>query len=325
MRRMKRILLALLAVIVVALVGGYAYMMLAFPNVGDAPDISVAITPERVARGKYLAENVSMCIDCHSKRDYSRFAAPVVPGTEGMGGERFDEKMGLPGTFTSSNITPAGLREWTDGELYRAITSGVSRDGRVLFPIMPYPNFGKMDKEDIYSIIAYLRTLPAIEHEVPKGEANFPMSLIMRTIPASAAHETRPLPTDRVAYGKYLVNAAACAECHTPMEKGAPVPGKEFAGGSAFELPNGTLRTANLTPDRETGIGAWTEDMFVQRFKAYADSAAHEVSVPEGGFNTVMPWLFYSRMTDEDLRAIYAYLRTRKPVSNRVIPFTPRQ
>ncbi|MBR9978812.1 MAG: cytochrome c [Bacteroidetes bacterium] len=305
--------------------GGYFWMQTAYPNVSDAPDITVEITAKRIARGEYLAWNVSSCIECHSTRDFTRFAGPVKHEGIGAGGERFGEEMGLPGDFYAPNITPFALKEWTDGELYRAITAGVSRDGRPLFPIMPYPNYSRMDKEDIYSIIAYLRTLAPVESTVPTSKANFPMNLIMRTIPADARHEKRPSPESRLPYGRYVVTAAACADCHTMREKGEPLPGMEYAGGFEFTLPVGVVRSANITPDSETGIGSWTEEMFIQRFRMYADSVFTEPVLGPTDFNTPMPWRLYANMTDEDLRAIYAYLQSIKPVKHLVERFTPPQ
>ncbi len=325
MKTVKKILLGLIVVLVVAVGGGYSYMMLAFPAVSDAPDLRVERTPERIERGRYLAEHVAMCIDCHSERDFSRFAGPVIEGTYGKGGEVFGKEMGLPGDFIASNLTPANLKHWTDGELYRAITSGVSRDGRALFPIMPYPNFSRMDKEDIYAIIAYIRSLPPVENRTKESEAAFPMSLIMRTIPSNPVHGSRPDPSNKAAYGAYMTMAASCGDCHTPMDKGEPLPGKEYAGGMAFELPMGTLRSANITPDKETGIGNWTEDMFVQRFRAYADSLYSEPALGPGDFNTVMPWRMYAGMSDQDLRAIYTHLMSLKPVRNPMERFTPKK
>lgn len=325
MKVAKKILLWVLAVLAVVIVGGYSYLQTAFPKVGDPPDITVEATPERLARGEYLATHVTGCIDCHSSRDYSRFGAPIVAGSEGRGGEKFGEEMGFPGDFYAPNITPHHLGDWTDGELYRAITAGVSRDGHPLFPIMPYPDFGKMDKEDIYAIIAYIRTLKPIEYDAPASEATFPMNLIMRTIPADPAHAPRPDPSDRVAYGRYMVMASGCMHCHTPREKGEPIAGMDFAGGETLELPNGTLRSSNITPDVETGIGRWDEEMFVQRFRAYVDSVYTAPPVGPTDFQTIMPWTFYAGMKDQDLRAIYAYLRTVKPVRNQVNRFVPRQ
>lgn len=87
---------------------------------------------------------------------------PVRCNTEPWekGGEFFGPDLGFPGEFYSRNLTPANLRGWTDGEIFRAITAGVNKEGEALFPVMPYRNYSKMDKEDIYDIIAYLRTLP---------------------------------------------------------------------------------------------------------------------------------------------------------------------
>ncbi len=164
-----------------------------------------------------------------------------------VGGEKFDEEMGLPGTFYSKNITPHGVGNWTDGELVRAITEGISKDGTVLFPIMPYLVYGKMDKEDIYSVVAYIRTLPSIQYDPPKSVANFPMSMIMKTIPTEKQFTQKPDKSNIVAYGEYLTKGASCADCHTPSKDGVPIPGKEFAGGIEFNLPGNTVvRTANL-------------------------------------------------------------------------------
>src|SRR5690606_11857148 len=139
------------------------------------------------------------------------------PGTEGCGGEAFPQPFG---TLYAPNLTQ--LQDWSDGEIFRAIAEGVAKDGRPLFPLMPYPRYGAMSTEDLYSIIAYLRTLKPIEKRVPPGELKFPMNLIVRTMPRPAAPSSDPIGS-----GSYLVNAAACADCHTPHEKGAPVPGKD--------------------------------------------------------------------------------------------------
>jgi len=281
--------------------------------------VKVEITPERIERGKYLAENVAQCIDCHSTRDWSKFSGPLVPGTEGKGGEVFDRKFGFPGNYYAPNITPAHLKDWSDGEIFRAITSGVSRDGHALFPIMPYPSFGKMDREDIYSIIAYVRSLTPIENTPPQSVSDFPMNVIIHTIPAPPNFSPRPPVSDSVNYGKYLVNAASCAECHTPAKMGQIIEEKMFSGGRYFEMPDGTVISKNITPDKETGIGGWTQEDFIARFKAFENKDIYPAQgLKPGDFNTVMPWSNYANMSDEDLAAIYAYLRTVKPISNKV-------
>ncbi|MBA3269871.1 MAG: c-type cytochrome [Acidobacteria bacterium] len=129
-----------------------------------------------------------------------------------------------------------------------------------------------------------------------------------------------PPATDRVAYGEYLTNAAACADCHTPMDdRGGALPGMDFAGGFEFRLPGGgVVRSANITPEATTGIGSWTEAQFVDKFKAFEGSPVRALTPVEQRENTVMPWLGYAGMTRDDLTAVYAYLRTLKPIINRV-------
>jgi hypothetical protein len=121
-----------------------------------------------------------------------------------------------------------------------------------------------------------------------------------------------------------LYNASACNDCHTKQEKGKPLKGKELAGGFEFPLfTGGIVRSANITPDNETGIGKWTEEHFVARFKTYDDSSYIPVQIKPGDYNTFMPWTMYAGMTENDLKALYAYLRTIKPVRNPVLKFSP--
>ncbi len=320
---MKKIILYTLLTIVVLIAGLISYVKFTLPNVGEAEDLKIEATPERVAHGKYLANAVAACMDCHSTRDWSKFAGPLMDGTLGKGGEVFPEEFGFPGTFYSKNITPYGIGSWTDGELFRAITSGVNKDGEALFPVMPHKAYGKCDKEDIYDIIAYLRSLPSIKNDVPKSEAIFPMNVIINTIPTKAEFSTRPDKKNQVAYGKYLFTMASCTECHTKQDKGTPIEGMEMAGGFEFPLPVGTVRSANITPDKETGIGNWDEAAFVSRFKMYFDSNYVDPQVAPGNFQTVMPWKMYGQMEEEDLKAMFAYLKTIKPIKNQVEKFTP--
>lgn len=317
MKRFLRILLIIVVVIIAGIGGLLAYVKTALPKVKPAPELTVEATPARIERGKYLANNVMLCMDCHSTRDWTLFAGPPVPGTEGMGGEVFDQKLGFPGKYVAPNITPAGLKDWTDGEIFRAITAGVSKDGRPLFPIMPHPNFGQLDAEDIHSVIAYIRTLAPIENTPEASSSDFPMNFIIHTIPKDPLLSTRPSPEDKLSYGKYLATAASCNECHTKFEKGKFV-GKLFEGGREFPFPDGrVLRSANITP-HATGIGNWTEDVFVQKFKQYADSTYTPQKVQPDQFQTIMPWTMYAQMEEQDIRAIYTYLMSVEPSENRV-------
>lgn len=320
-----KILGIIVLILVLSIAGLIVYAKFALPKVNAAPDITVQTDDAAIVeRGAYLANHVAVCMDCHSTRDWTKFSAPLVPGTEGMGGEVFDEKMGLPGTFYSKNITPHGLSTWTDGEIYRLITTGVTKDGEPIFPVMPYRGYSKMDPTDVKAIIAYLRKLPAVESTIPASEAHFPVNLLMRT----TIKEAEPMLLSRemsiIEKGKYLLNIAGCGDCHTPQENGKPLEEMMLAGGFEFKMPHGgTVRSANLTPDTETGIGEWTSAAFVNRFKIYAATDYTPPAVEENDFNTVMPWLMYAQMKTEDLEAIFAYLQTINPVKNKVEKFTP--
>ncbi len=307
---------------------GVLYVRFALPNVDPAPALAFDKTDVLVARGKYLANHVTVCIDCHSERDWSRFSGPVVPHTEGKGGERFSHEMGFPGTFYARNITSdpeTGIGSWTDGEIYRAITTGVNKEGEPFFPVMPYPSYGKMTDTDIRSIIAYIRTLAPIKNPVPDSKADFPMNLILRTMPVHSTPTKETALNDVLAKGKYLATIGACADCHTPKEKGANIEGMDFAGGMEFAMPIGTLRSANISPDKSTGIGNWTEEDFVKRFKDTATPEALAKKVAPGDFNTIMPWSMYGGMEESDLRAIYKYLMSLEPIKHPIEKFTPAE
>jgi mono/diheme cytochrome c family protein len=309
-------------VLIIFVCCGMMYLKFALPSV-PLEDIHVDITAARVERGDYLFNRVAQCVSCHSEREIDKLTMPVKPGTIGEGGEDFNRRLGFPGSYTAANITPYGLGHWTDAEIFRAITSGVSKDGHALFPIMPYLNYGRVDKEDIYSIIAYVRTLKPIQKEKRADEYDFPMNFIINTIPQKPHFQTKPEASDSVHYGEYLVSIASCIHCHTQEDKGKLIPGLEFGGGRKFPLPTGgTLHSANISPDMETGIGAWTREMFIQRFRLYADSSFKPSLVQKNSFNSIMPWTNFSKMTTEDLSAIYAYLRTIKAVKNKVVKFS---
>ncbi|MCF2488673.1 c-type cytochrome [Dyadobacter sp. CY347] len=308
----------ILAGFIFIILAGIIYVKTALPDTGPAPDIKIERTAGRVARGEYLANHVTVCMDCHSTRDWSRYAGPLSGGF-GAGGEAFTQDMGFPGKFYAPNITPYTLAGWTDGEIFRAVTTGVNKEGKALFPVMAYHRFGQLDQEDIYSVIAYIRELPAIKKDIPESEPDFPVSILINTMPAKASLTKRPSESDQVAYGKYLITATGCVDCHSKTEKGSVVAGTEFGGGMEFAGPNGIMRSPNITMHKQTGIGNWTKDAFVARFKAYVDSNYVSPKMAPDAINTPMPWTMYAGMKVEDLNAIYAYLNTVKPIENQVV------
>jgi mono/diheme cytochrome c family protein len=318
-----RIIAIIVGIFVLLLFAAGAYVKFALPVTDPSPDIKVARSAERIENGRYLANHVTICMDCHSKRDWGRYAGPMSATGIGAGGEVFNHQMGFPGTFYARNITPAALGSWSDGDIFRAVTAGVSKDGSALFPLMASQRFGRMDKEDIYDIIAYIRTLKPVTKHVPLSEPDFPVNFIINTMPQKPQFSKKPKPSDTLHYGAYLVNAAGCVECHSKTEKGSVIKGTEFGGGMEFKQPAGVLRSPNITFDPATGISSWTKQDFVKRFKAYAAADYQAAPVARNEINTPMPWSMYGGMKEKDLEAIYTYLKHVTPIRNRVLRITP--
>jgi hypothetical protein len=325
MKKVLKFTAYVVVILVLVVIAGISYVTLALPNVGQPEAIKIAATPQRIERGKYLANNISLCMDCHSTRDWSKFAGPMKEGSLGAGGERFDANVGFPGNVIVPNITPYHLSNWSDGELFRAITDGVKKDGSAIFPIMPWEAYSKMDREDVYSIIAYLRTLKPQKEDYPERKLDFPLNILVHTMPQKATLGTIPNQHDALKYGEYLVTIAACKDCHSQVNQGKIIAGLEYAGGRDFKVPGaGVVRSANITADQTTGLGNWTKEQFVSRFKQYADTSKR-VDVKPGEFQSIMPWYRYADMKTTDLEAIYAYIKTIKAVKNPVIKFTPAE
>jgi mono/diheme cytochrome c family protein len=320
MKKIYVILLSIVAVILVIVLCTGAYLKFYLPNIAKASEISIEKTEERIERGRYLAHHVAVCMDCHSARDWSQYAGPIA-GNLGGGGEKFGKEMGFPGNIYAANITPSHIGNWTDGEVFRAITTGVNKDGKALFPIMPYQHYGLMDQEDVYSIIAYIRTLDPLQTTTPERELDFPVNFLINTMPGEARLTTKPDEKDVLAYGQYLTNSASCIDCHSKTEKGAIVAGSEFGGGMEFKQPAGIVRSPNITPHPESGIGQWSKETFVKRFKQYADSSYQSPRLTMQDLNTPMPWQMYAGMKEADLEAIYTYLKSLTPIDNTVNRF----
>jgi len=316
MKTLLKVLGGIVLVVVVLLLGALIWLTLKKPASRPASAAKVEATPARLARGKYLVENVSNCVDCHSDH-LETYAFPIKPGTEGQGGYVFDKNIGFPGVVAAQNITPdpeTGLGKWSDGEVLRAIREGVDREGKALFPMMPYQHFRYMSDEDANSVVAYIRTLKPIRNQVPEKHLDFPVNYIAKFIPKPLDGPVAPPdPSDRLEYGHYLTRIGGCYECHTPhIEKGGIDESRPFAGGWEMKGPWGRVVTANLTPAPHTFMGQATKEQFIGRFRAFAGLTAETSPAAAPGRNTVMPWLGFSHMTDEDLGAIYDYLKTVK-------------
>lgn len=324
MRKWLLIIGIIILVLILLPVGALTFVAMSKPDVGPAPTLTVASTPELVERGRYLFNHGAACVACHSPWDTSQYAFPPVPGKEGAGGTVFGAEAGVPGKIFAPNLTPAALKDWSDGEILRAIASGVNRQGEALFPLMPYGHYAKLSTPDLHALIAYMRTLPAVPSAtpLPERELTFPMNIIVKLIPKKAEPPAETPKADAQAYPAYVVNAAACLHCHSPSDHGKIKSGTEFSGGVQFPMwDGGIVRSANLTPDDETGLGKWTKDAFIARFRAGVEMAKHPA--PPGQPNTPMPWASYGGMSDADLGAIYEYLRGLPKVSNKVERYTP--
>src|SRR6202050_122386 len=268
-------------------------------------------TPERLVRGKYLVENMNGCLECHTPHDWSSMASPTAQGSVGAG-----EQMpfsNLPGRIVAPNITSdpeTGAGTWTDDQMARAIREGVGHNGRALFPIMPYQHYRNMSDEDMASVVVYLRSLPAVHNQLPATEIIFPVKYLIRSAPEPIAAPVADVASlDQFKYGTYLVDQAGCVDCHTAQVRGQNVSGMDFAGGFPFTGPWGTVASANITPD-PSGISYYDEALFLNVMRTGL--------VRGRKLSPIMPVMVYKNLTDDDLKAIFAFLRTTKPVKHRV-------
>ncbi len=308
-------LVALLALAVGAvLVKVYALS----PVVRPAPQVTVVSTPERVARGKYLAESVANCISCHSPADSSQPGNPVTPGKEYTGHDFSVEMVGFPGAIRAPNLTSdqeTGIGAMTDGELLRALREGIGRDGHALI-MMPSKDFAAaMSDDDAKAIVAFLRSLPPVRSPVGPTVLGFPLNVLVRLEPQPLEKPAPPMPADPLERGKRLMTLAHCSGCHsTHDEHHQDVAGHYLAGGDRFPLPgNGAAFAANLTQDPATGLGAYSDDDLRH--------AIFEGKSRSGRALYFMPWTIFRSMNDEDKQALLTALKTVPPVSHPVPPF----
>ncbi|HEV8147107.1 MAG TPA: hypothetical protein VGP79_12030 [Bryobacteraceae bacterium] len=318
-RRTKRFFKWVALAIPMLLVGVFLYLLLRSPSSAAPISIKVDASKTRLERGEYLFTTLCDCDGCHSQRDFKRLGGPVVVSGRGRGNVM--EVTGLPGQIVASNITPdpeTGIGSWTDGEKIRAIREGIGKDGRALFPLMPYTYYRSMGDSDVQALVAYMNSLSAVRNPLPQTKINFPVSLFIKGVPEPVGNVTDPDPDGGAMYGEYLVTLAACEECHTPAVRGQIDPGMRFAGGRRFQTPNGIVVSANITPDKDTGIGKWDFARFKERMRLYSTYQKADAPVVGPERFTLMPWHAYARLLDPDLEMIFLHLRSRRPISNKV-------
>ncbi len=322
--KIKYLLQMLSSLTVLAIALGVLYFVTYTPAQLPPSNELIEVTPARMARGEYLVQNVLLCVNCHSDRDWTIDGAPAKPpfgkGRECLGRDDIpglNDTREFPGIVCFRNITPhkeTGIGEWTDGEILRAMREGIAKDGRALFPTMPSFIYRNMSDEDAHAVVAYIKSFNPIDNKLPDSEINFPVSLFINRMPQPLDDPVPAVdPSNSVQTGKYLSIIARCQFCHTPTEGqvGRPIPGMEYAGGVEFNGPGGPQISSNLTPD-ETGLGDLTRADFIEMFKQYEDPRAVERQE-----NTLMSWSSYAGMTDSDLGALYDFFQSLDPVDHR--------
>jgi mono/diheme cytochrome c family protein len=264
---------------------------------------ALAETP--LERGTYLMRGIVACGNCHT--------APGGPMAKHELAGGFNMKEG-PIDAMTPNLTPhrdTGIGKWTDAQMMIAIRDGKRPDGSLIGPPMPYDMYRGLSDTDTKAIIAYLRNLKPVENATRKSVYKMPLPPAYGPPVGSVPDVPR---TDKTAYGAYLAGPLGhCMECHTPMTKPPMRDYKNMmgAGGFTFHGPWGESVAANITPDKETGIGNWTD--------AEIKAAITKGVRPDGTkLRPPMAYAYYKNISNEDLDAIVAYLRSLKPVRNDV-------
>lgn len=268
-----------------------------YPAIEASKDMTV------IARGKHLVFDIAHCAECHSKENTDSLMqlGLDVPLS---GGRLF----ALPvGNIYTKNITSdkeTGIGNYSDAEIARSLRYSVHPDGTAVFEFMPFHN---ISDEDMTAIISYLRTQKPVRNEVPEHTLNTMGKVIKAFLvkPVGPSEEiTKKVVADTTAaYGRYIVNNLAnCTGCHTKRDiKGAKA-GEELAGGAPMQKSGfPALTPPNLTPDSSSAIFGWTEEMFIKQFRMGKLIKHSE-----------MPWNSFKRMNEDELKAIYRYLKTVK-------------
>jgi mono/diheme cytochrome c family protein len=276
------------------------------------PDAAAQPTREEIARGKYVFGAAAGC-GCHT--------VPKQPLN--AGGRKYD---GPFGTVYASNITPdpaTGIGKWTDEQIITATRLGRRPNGERLIPVHPYTVFNGMTEPDLKDLVAYLRSVPPVNRATPAKKISVPLFesvFLPAWLATFAAVETPPTSaaTSGVARGEYLTRAVAhCGECHTPRTMTMAVDNTRFlAGNQKGKGPEGSA-VPNITPDRETGLGSWTEEQITD----YLETGNKPDGDVSGGLMMEViqgSSAGYKDLTKADRQAIAKYLKSIPGVKNRI-------
>ena len=232
-----------------------------------------------------------------------------MKGVPLAGGNKFGSPK-APFESYATNITPdreTGIGKWTDAQIVTAIREGKRPDGSIIGPPMAIEFFRNFSDRDAKAMVAFLRTVKPVKNTTPKAVFR---KKLRPGHPAGKVADTSP--GNQISYGNYLVQVGHCMECHTPMVRGKPdLKNRMGAGGRSFRGRWGKSIAANITQDKKTGIGSWTD---AQIKSAISKGVRHDGT----GLRPPMCFRCYDKMTDSDLNAVVAYLRTVKAVSNKL-------
>lgn len=255
-----------------------------------------------VERGKYLVEGVVACGNCHVARGPQ--GQPLFE--KGLsGGMLFDEPVFKA---YAANITPdpaTGVGKWTAAQLGKAIREGVRPDGSLIGPPMPIEFYRHISDSDLAAIVAYLRAQKPVANTVPKSSFNIPLPPNYGPPVGKVATPDRK---NQVKYGEYLAQVGHCMDCHTPRnDKGMLVTARLGAGGQVFKGPWGESVSRNLTP-HDSGLKGWTDAQIIKAVREGVDRSGTPYKPP-------MAYGFYKSISDADMGALVAYLRSLPPAT----------
>jgi mono/diheme cytochrome c family protein len=252
-----------------------------------AEPIAIPSDAASIERGRHLATSIGQCVDCHG---------------DNLAGREFLNAPGIIRAYSAnltSGVGGAG-RTFSDADWVRALRHGVAPDGKPLL-IMPAQGFNALSPEDLGALIAYVKSVPAVDNAPPKSDVQllgrilFVAGQIQALAAESIDHSAPSMPAPRAGatkeYGQYLARVGGCADCHGPNLSGGPVPG----------APPDAPLAANITPGGE--ISAWLEADFIKAMRTGVNPSGHQIA-------SFMPWKYIGRLSDDELRAIYLYLKS---------------
>ena len=281
--------LGLAGLLLVALIAVYIISTIRMSKTYQIPAESITVPSDAasIERGKHLAMSIGQCVDCHG---------------DNLAGRVFLDAPGIVHA-SSANLTSGqgGVgKTFSDADWVRALRHGVGADGKPLL-IMPAQGFNALSPQDLGALIAYVKSVPAVDNVPPASDvqllgrvlflAGQIQGLAAETIDHSAPAMAAPAAGPTKQYGQYLARVGGCADCHGPNLSGGPIPG----------APPSAPPASNITPGGE--IGAWSEDDFIKTIRTGVNPAGKQL-------DSFMPYKYIGRLTDDELKAIYLYLKS---------------